>query len=120
MNKSPFSLFQISEKKGVTVAKLAAGFHTNSSCYERLIMELSLLIATENPQRFVIDFEFVDGLASAVLNRLIAMERRYSEGRFVLSGMKPQVREVFEVTKLEELFTIIDTEEEAVTFAAAN
>ena len=65
--------------------------------------------------RFIIDLTQVDVVSSAGLRVLILLEKRLAgQGSLVLCGLSEHVREVFDVSRLVELFTITSSENEAV------
>ena len=75
----------------------------------------SLIEEREHP-KVLIDFGTVDHLSSAALGMLINANKRIKDqnGQLRLSGIKPQIYEVFVITKLNKLFRIYGTREEAL------
>lgn len=57
---------------------------------------------------------YIDSSGLATLVEMLKKTRSYG-GKLRLSNLAPKVRSLFEITKLEQLFDICDTEEEAVT-----
>jgi len=57
---------------------------------------------------------YVDSSGLATLVEILKNMRSYG-GRLRLSNMSPKVKSLFEITKLEKLFEIIASEEEAVS-----
>jgi anti-sigma B factor antagonist len=73
------------------------------------IRESLLHLADDHTGRLlIVDFIGVEYLGSAMLETLLNMHRKMKAGggRFVLRHLQPQVYEVFQVTKLDELFEI--------------
>ncbi|MDH3584267.1 MAG: STAS domain-containing protein [Phycisphaerae bacterium] len=66
--------------------------------------------------KMLIDFTEVDHLSSAALGQLITINNkiRQKEGQLRLANIDPQILEVFVITKLNKLFHIHDTAEEAL------
>jgi anti-sigma B factor antagonist len=64
--------------------------------------------ALKESQTLVLDFEDVDYMASAGLRVLVAAQKRLSAdgGSLTLLNLRSDVREVFELTGLDEIFTI--------------
>jgi anti-sigma B factor antagonist len=58
----------------------------------------------------LLNFEHVDYLSSAVLTELLRVNRAVQEGqgRLRLCGISPTIREIFEITNLNKLFSIHD------------
>ena len=84
--------------------------------------ELSSLIEAEVNPRLLISFANVDHLSSAALGTLITINNkiRGKEGQLRLADIDPQIYEVFVITKLNRIFEIHDTSDEAMTsFAVA-
>jgi len=78
---------------------------------------LNALIDENDPPRLLLDFTSVDHLSSAALGMLINANNRIKQrnGQLRLSNIKPQIFEVFRITKLDRLFRIYDTRAEAMT-----
>ena len=70
----------------------------------------------ENP-KLLLDFSTVDHLSSAALGMLINVNKRVKElnGQLRLTNIKPQIFEVFVITKLNKLFKIHPTRTEALS-----
>jgi anti-sigma B factor antagonist len=75
---------------------------------------ISMIDESENP-RILLDFSSVDHLSSAALGMLININNRVKQrnGQLRLTGIKPQILEVFVITKLNKLFRIYPTRTEA-------
>src|SRR3954470_15622828 len=75
----------------------------------------ALIDETENP-KLLLDFANVDHLSSAALGMLINANNRIRQknGKFRLANIKPQILEVFKITKLDKLFKIHNSRDEAV------
>jgi anti-sigma B factor antagonist len=63
-----------------------------------------------------VDFASVDHLSSAALGMLINVNNRVKQrnGQLRLTNIKPQIFEVFVITKLNKLFRIYPTRTEAM------
>jgi len=79
---------------------------------------LSLLIDDKDVEqpKLLLDFTSVDHLSSAALGMLINANNRIKQrnGQLRLSNIKTQIFEVFRITKLDRLFKIFDTRDEAM------
>jgi len=76
---------------------------------------MKLVAERDQPPRLLISFSNVDHLASAALGMLITLNKRVKEksGLLKLSDIKPQIYEVFKITRLNKMFDIYDTLEQA-------
>ncbi|MBC8107283.1 MAG: STAS domain-containing protein [Anaerolineae bacterium] len=75
----------------------------------------SLINESERP-KLLLDFATVDHLSSAALGMLINANNliKQKNGMFRLANIKPQILEVFRITKLDKLFRIHPTRPEAL------
>jgi anti-sigma B factor antagonist len=95
-------------------------FTNNRILDEANISEIGQTLATlieerENP-KMLLDFSAVDHLSSAALGMLINANNKIRErgGQLRLTNIKPQILEVFVITKLNKLFKIFPTRDEAL------
>ena len=74
------------------------------------------LVDSRNCKRLVLDFTAVRFLSSSALGILITLQKKAKtiKGQVVLCALKDDLRKVFQITKLEKLFTFAKTEEEAL------
>jgi anti-sigma B factor antagonist len=75
----------------------------------------SLIDEGDNP-KLLLDFATVDHLSSAALGMLINANNRIREknGQLRMTNIKPQILEVFVITKLNKLFRILPSRAEAL------
>lgn len=78
--------------------------------------EIGGLIERSEHPRLLISFANVDHLASAALGALITIRNKVKakNGELRLSDIDPQIYEVFVITRLENLFNIHETSDEAM------
>jgi anti-sigma B factor antagonist len=82
--------------------------------------QLSTLVEEENTQRdckkFLLNFGNVEYLSSAALGKLIALNKKIKGlgGRLMLCNIHPDIREVFEITRLSTFITIQEDEQAAL------
>ena len=97
----------------------AVEFTNNKILDEANIAEIqnTLLALTEEEEfpKLLLDFNNVDHLSSAALGMLINVNNRIRQknGQLRLANIKPQIFEVFVITKLNKLFKILPTRAEA-------
>ncbi len=78
--------------------------------------KLHRLIADEDRQRMILDFQKVKILSSQMLGVMIGMLKRIhsSKGRIVICGMKAELYKVFKITNLDKLFSFCENEGQAL------
>ncbi|HSI33412.1 MAG: STAS domain-containing protein [Phycisphaerae bacterium] len=76
---------------------------------------IALAEAKDRP-KILLDFANVDHLSSAALGMLINVNNRVKQqnGQLRLASIRPQIMEVFEITKLNKLFKILPRREDAL------
>jgi anti-sigma B factor antagonist len=83
--------------------------------FEKLFQKLSI-----DPLSCVIvdlsQVDFIDSTGLATL--VIGMKRcRQQQGELVLCGIQQPIRTIFELTRLDTVFTIVSTQEDAIAYA---
>lgn len=84
--------------------------------------ELHRLAESQPNVKLLLDFGNVDHLASAALGMLITLHKKVQErnGSLKLSNINRQIYQVFKITRLNRVFEIHDTAEQALeAFAQA-
>lgn len=78
--------------------------------------EVDEILEQDDEPRVVINLECVEFLATTALAKLISCHEKVagSGGSVSLCCVQPQVGEVFEVTRFDEIFNIFDSQEAAV------
>jgi anti-sigma B factor antagonist len=106
----------VSQHKDVRVVE----FTNNKILDEANIAEIgqtinALVDERENP-KVLLDFSNVDHLSSAALGMLINANNRIKQknGQLRLASIKPQIFEVFVITKLNKLFKILPNRQDAL------
>ena len=106
----------VSQEKDVRLVE----FTNNKILDEANIKEigdgLNALVDERPNPKLLLDFATVDHLSSAALGMLINVNKRVKErnGQLRLANIKPQIFEVFVITKLNKLFRIMPTRSEAL------
>ncbi|MHC4219050.1 MAG: STAS domain-containing protein [Planctomycetota bacterium] len=78
--------------------------------------EIAKIVDSQDPPKLLISFQNVDHLSSAALGTLITINNRIrgKEGQLRLAEIDPQIYEVFVITKLNKLFQIYDSADQAL------
>ncbi len=66
--------------------------------------------------KVLLDFEGVEFFSSSVLGKLIKLNGEVEDrgGQLIISSLSPKILEVFKVTKLDQIFRLCPTKEEAL------
>jgi anti-sigma B factor antagonist len=78
--------------------------------------ELYDLVERDGRKKIVLNFGNVEFLSSAALGKLIGFDKRVKQhgAELMLSNIRPEIYEVFAITKLTKLFDIKDDEADAL------
>ncbi len=107
---------EISEVGGVTVVNFVDRKILDDANIMELGDELTALVEQENRTNLLLNFANVHFLSSAALNKIIMLDRKLRGlgGKIKLCCLRPQIYEVFVITRLNTHFDIKDTQEEAL------
>ena len=74
------------------------------------------LVDQDGRRKLLLNFGNVEYLSSAALGKLITLNKKLQAvgGRLILCNIDPQIYEVFEITKLNKLFTIHKGEQDGL------
>ena len=106
----------VSEEKGIRVIEFTNSKILDEANIASIQETLNALIDENENPRLLLDFATVDHLSSAALGALINVNSRIRQknGQLRLANIKPQIEEVFKITKLDKLFKIKPTRTEAM------
>ena len=84
---------------------------------QELSAELFGLVEQQKMGDILLNFTNVEFLSSAALGKLITLDRKVkaSKGRMKMCNIRPEIFEVFQITKLNKVFDIRKDETEAIT-----
>ncbi|HQU43865.1 MAG TPA: STAS domain-containing protein [Pirellulales bacterium] len=107
---------EVSEVGDVTVVRFVDRKILDEASIQELGTELFQLVEQENRGKLVLNFSKVDFLSSAALGKLITLDKKVKarSGKLKLSNIRPEIYEVFAITKLNKLFDIKDDEADAL------
>jgi len=88
----------------------------DSTMIQELADELLALVDKDKQKSILLNFAGVDFLSSAALNKLIVLDKKVktSGGKLQLCNLRPEIFEIFAITRLTQLFAIKRTEQEAL------
>ena len=106
----------VTEQKDVRVVEFTNNRILDEANIAEIGSSLNVLVDERPNPKLLLDFGTVDHLSSAALGMLINANKRIKEknGQLRLANIKPQIFEVFVITKLNKLFRILPTREEAM------
>ena len=106
----------INEVGDVTVVHFRDSRITEDLSIQELGQELFQLVEAEKRNKLALNFAGVDFLSSSALGKLITLEKKMKahNGQLKLCSIRPQIYEVFVITKLNRLFDIRKDEADAL------
>ena len=109
------SRLRISDNDGVTLVEFVDRNILDEANIQAINEEISAVIDSADTPRILISFSNVDHLSSAALGALITINNKIREksGQLHLANIDPQIYEVFVITRLNKLFNIHDTTDQA-------
>jgi anti-sigma B factor antagonist len=107
---------EVSEVGEVTVVRFIDRKILDTASIQELGEELFSLVEKDSRTSMVLDFTPVEFLSSAALNKLILLDRAVKKagGQLKLCSLRPEIQEVFLITRLNQMFDIRENEAEAV------
>ena len=107
---------ELNEVRDVSVVRFIDRKILDEAAIGELGEELFALVETENRSAILLNFSDVEFLSSAALGKLITLDKKVKAagGKLKLCNIRPQIYEVFAITKLNNLFDIQETEDEAL------
>lgn len=106
----------IEEIDGITIAKFVDKKILDEANIQIIGSQLFELIDEDGRRKIILDFSMVEYLSSAALGKLIIMEKKAkaAKSKLRLCCIRPDIYEVFELTRLNKVFDIKGTQEEAL------
>ena len=112
----PIHRLNISEQKDVKIVSFIENKILDEGNISEIGQALTSIIEAKHRPKLLLDFENVDHLSSAALGMLINVNQKikHQSGELRLVNIKPQIIEVFVITKLNKLFKIMPDRAEAL------
>ncbi|MEZ6056821.1 MAG: STAS domain-containing protein [Planctomycetaceae bacterium] len=106
----------IEEIGDVTIARFVDKKILDENNIQVIGNQLFGLVEEDGRKKIVLDFTNVEYLSSAALGKLITMDKKTKAagGKLRLCAIRPDIYEVFAITKLNKMFDIRDTQELAL------
>lgn len=107
---------EVNEVGDVTVVRFRDRKLIEDIRIQELGQELFGLVDSENRDKLLLNFSQVEFLSSSALGKLITLDKKMksNSGSMKLSNIRPEIFEVFNITKLDRLFDIRDDEADAL------
>jgi anti-sigma B factor antagonist len=107
---------KINDSGQVTIVTFADSKIIDEAEIQEFGQELYDLVERDHRKKIVLNFANVEFLSSAALGKLIGFDKRVKQhgAELVLSNIRPEIYEVFAITKLTKLFVIKDNEADAL------
>ncbi len=111
-----FRRLEVNEVGDVTVVHFRDQKIIEDLGIQELGQELFQLVEVANCRKMVLNFSAVDFLSSAALGKLITLDKKMKtkSGKLRLCNIRPEIYEVFAITRLNRLFDIKDEEADAL------
>jgi len=106
----------IADSNGVTIVRFVDRKIVDSGNIEQLGEELVALVTADKKVNVLLNFEGVEFLSSAALNKLISLNNKTKQaaGKLRLCNLRAEIKEVFTITKLDRVFDIRKSEKDAL------
>ena len=105
------SYLVVSQETGITVATLRTASLVDELTIEAVGKELFALVDERAITKLMVDFRAVSFLSSQMIGVIIALQKKSQaiDGELVLAGMRPNLKKIFEITKLDKILTFAKT-----------
>jgi len=106
----------IEEIGDITVASFVDKKILDESNIQIIGDQLFALLDEDHRKKIVLDFSAVEYLSSAAMGKLITLDKKVKavSGKLRLCCIRPDIHEIFEITRLNKIFDIRQTQEDAV------
>ena len=107
---------EVSESANISVVRFKDQKIIDPEAIQELGLELFDLVEKDDRKKLVLNFSNVEFLSSAALGKLITFEKKVKRqgSELILSNISPDIFQVFAITNLDKLFTIKDSEADAL------
>jgi anti-sigma B factor antagonist len=112
----PIPPISVTRQKDIRIVEFTNNRILDEANIAEIGSTLGTLIEEDDQPKLLLDFSTVDHLSSAALGMLINANNKVRErsGKLRLTNIKPQILEVFVITKLNKLFRIYPSRADAL------
>ena len=109
-------LFELQQQGDVTIIRFIKSRIFDSNTLQQLGDSLFRIVDEEGASKLVVNLGEVSFLSSVALNRLILLKKKIQQqdGELKLVELKPEIQRVFEISRLDTFFDILDQQATAV------
>ncbi len=113
---SNYRRLEVSEAGDVTIVRFVDRKILDEANIQEMGQELFDLVERRQCKKLLLNFANVEFLSSAALGKLITLNKKRKANNAILKlcGIRPDIYEVFSITKLDKLFDIQEDEADAV------
>jgi anti-sigma B factor antagonist len=111
----------VSDVGDVTVVRFVDRRILDEANIQEMGQELFQIVEEQGKKQLLLNFSGVEFLSSAALGKLITLDKRVKShsGKLMLSNIRPEIYEVFKITRLNTTLDIKDDEADALAAFAA-
>ena len=116
MSQGPRRHLRLENVDGVTVVSFVESKIVTEENIQEVGDELYKLVEDDGHKSLLLNFGNVQYLSSAALGKLITLNKKVqgASGKLVLCNIDANIREVFEITRLDKLFVIKGDEQDGL------
>ena len=113
---SDYQQITVNEVDNVSVVRFKSAKIIEDTAIQKLGEELQSLVSDGQPKSVLLNFEGVGFLSSSALGKLIKLDKTIKGvgGKLKLACIRPEIYEVFTITRLDKEFDIKADEAEAL------
>ena len=106
----------ISNMWGVTMVNFRNSSILDGAAVDAIGRELQVLVDEQACRKIILDVSAVQFLSSSMIGALIALHKKSQaiKGKVVICGLRPKLKEIFKVMKLQKILSFADTETDAL------
>ncbi len=107
-NVSEFECIELEAVDSTSVVKFKDQRVMDPARIEKLGKELEMVAGSPQGKKLTVDFDNVKFISSAAISKLVVLEKRVraNGGKLRLSNLRPEVRDVFSLARLDTVFDI--------------
>ncbi|QDT36537.1 STAS domain-containing protein [Stratiformator vulcanicus] len=116
MSAASHRRIDVEEIGDVTIARFVDKKILDETNIQIIGNQLFGLVDEDGRQKIILDFANVEYLSSAALGKLITLDKKVksAKGKLRLCNIRPDIYEVFAITRLNKLFSMYDDQEKAL------